>query len=156
MGEATISEYPGRGRRRATRAWWEREGAALGKAVIDGDLKLIILQASGLLVDLSNVRNVHDALDARSADYAVFCPMPEGPGKPELVGKLQEKLAMSGSQVVLVDRARLATAWRGHGGVGRLLTARLLRWVCPGARAVAPHALPDRPQREAAGGRSRL
>jgi hypothetical protein len=37
----------------------------------------------------------------------------EGPGNPELVEELQEKLASFGSQVVLVDRVRLATSWRG-------------------------------------------
>ena len=31
-------------------------------------LKLTILRATGLLVDLSRVRNIYDALDARSAD----------------------------------------------------------------------------------------
>jgi hypothetical protein len=42
----------------------------------------------------------------------------EGPGNPELVEELQEKLASFGSQVVLVDRVRLATERRGHGGLG--------------------------------------
>jgi hypothetical protein len=64
------------------------------------------------------------------------------------------RLASFGSQVVLVDRVRLATAWRGHGGVGRLLTARLLRWACPGARAVAlmpsPIALDEKQQEDEA------
>jgi hypothetical protein len=77
----------------------------------------------------------------------------ERPGNPELVEELQEKLASFDSQVVLVDRVRLAASWRGHGGLGPLLTARLLRWACPGARTVA---LCDRPRRETAEGRSRL
>jgi hypothetical protein len=53
---------------------------------------------------------------------------------------------------VLVDRVWLAPAWRGHGGVGRLLTARLLRWVCPEPRVVAlmpsPIALDDKQQED--------
>lgn len=141
-------------------AWWKREGAALEKAVVDECLKLTILRASGLLVDLSRVRNVYDALDARSADYTVFCPMFEGTGNPELVGELQEKLALFGSQVLLVYRVRLATAWRGHGGVGRLLSARLLRSVCPGARAVAlmpsPSALDEKQQEDEAAFRQEM
>lgn len=153
-GEATITVYPGEEDDEADVAWWEREGAALEKTVVDEGLKLTILRVSGLLIDLSRVRNVYDALDARSADYAVFCPMFEGPGNPELAEELQEKLALFGSQVMLVDRVRLATAWRGHGGIGRLLTARLLRWVCPGARAVAlmpsPIALDEKQQEDEA------
>jgi hypothetical protein len=76
----------------------------------------------------------------------------KGPENPELVDELQDKLALFGSQVVLVDRVRLATAWRSHGGIGRLLTARLLRWVCHEARAVAlmpsPIALDEKQQEE--------
>ncbi|OLZ57589.1 hypothetical protein BS330_14880 [Amycolatopsis keratiniphila subsp. nogabecina] len=34
-------------------------------------------------------------------------------------------------------RVQLAPAWRGLGGVGRLLTARLLRWICTDPRLVA-------------------
>lgn len=30
------------------------------------------------------MKNIYDALDARSADYEVFCAMFEGPGSPEL------------------------------------------------------------------------
>ena len=78
----------------------------------------------------------------------------EGPGNPELVEELQEKLASFDSQVVLVDLVRLAASWRGHGGLGRLLTARLLRWACPGARAVAlmpsPIAFDEKQQKDEA------
>jgi hypothetical protein len=73
-----------------------------------------ILRATGLLVDVSRVKNIHDALDARSADYEAFSPMFEGPGSPELAAELQEELAAYSSQVVLVDRVWLAPAWRGH------------------------------------------
>lgn len=153
-GEATITMYPGEEDDEPDAIWWEREGVALEKAVVDGNLMLTVLRASGLLVDLSRVKNVYDALDARSADYTVFCPMFDGPGNPELVQELQERLASFGSQVVLVDRVRLAPAWRGHGGVGRLLTARLLRWICPEARAVAlmpsPIALDENQQEDEA------
>ncbi|WP_152546698.1 hypothetical protein [Amycolatopsis orientalis] len=57
-----------------------------------------------------DLQHVDDALDARSEDYA---------------------------KVVIIDRVQLAPAWRGLGGVGRLLTARLLRWVCNDPRLVA-------------------
>jgi hypothetical protein len=78
----------------------------------------------------------------------------EGPRNPELVEELQEELASFGPAVVLLDRVWLAPAWRGHGGVGRLLTARLLRWVCPEPRVVAlmpsPIALNDKQQEDKA------
>ena len=133
-------------------AWWDQESATLEKTVAGDGLKLTILRATGLLVDLSRVKNIYDALDARSADYEVFSPMFEGPGSPELAAELQEELAAYNSQVVLVDRVWLAPAWRGH-GVGRLLTARLLGWVCPDpmvALMPSPIALDEKQQEDEA------
>jgi hypothetical protein len=151
-GEATVTVYPQEDDE-PDGAWWSQEGTALGTAVAGDGLKLTILRATGLPVDLSRVRNIYDALDARSADYEVFSPMFEGPGSPELAGELQEELASYSSQVVLVDRVWLASAWRGH-SVGRLLTARLLGWVCPDPMVVAlmpsPIALDDEEEDEAA------
>lgn len=153
-GEATITVDPDEEDDGPDDGWWHQEGATLDKTVTDTGLKLTILRACGLLVDLSRVKNVYDALDARSADYEVFCSLFEGPRKPELVEELQEELATFGPAVVLVDRVRLAPAWRGHGGVGRLLTARLLRWVCTEPRVVAlmpsPIALDDKQQEDKA------
>jgi GNAT superfamily N-acetyltransferase len=149
-GEATATVYPQEDGEPGG-SWWNQEGAALGTAVAGDGLKLTILRTTGLLVDLSRVRNIYDALDARSADYEVFSPMFEGPGSPELAGELQEELASYSSQVVLVDRVWLAPAWRGH-GVGRLLTARLLGWVCPDPMVVAlmpsPIALDEEQQED--------
>jgi GNAT superfamily N-acetyltransferase len=146
-GEATLTVFPQEDDEPA--GWWKQEGAVLETAVAGDGLKLTILQAAGLLVDLSRVRNVYDALDARSADYEVFSPMFEGPGSPELAGELQDELASYSSQVVLVDRVWLAPAWRGH-GAGRLLTGRLLGWVCPDPVVVAlmpsPIALDEKQQ----------
>jgi GNAT superfamily N-acetyltransferase len=152
-GEATVTVYPQDEDEEPGGAWWDQEGAALAKTVAGDGLKLTILRATGLLVDLSRVKNIYDALDARSADYEVFCPMFEGPGSPELAAELQEELAAYSSQVVLVDRAWLAPAWRGH-GIGRLLTARLLGWVCPDPMVVAlmpsPIALDEKQQEDEA------
>jgi hypothetical protein len=61
------------------------------------------------------VRNIYDALDARSADCEAFSPTFEGSGSPELAGEPQEELATYSSQVVLVDRTWLAP--RGAGTV---------------------------------------
>jgi hypothetical protein len=110
QGEATVTVYPQDEDDEPGGAWWDQEGAAVGTAVADESVKLTILRATGLIVDLSRVRNIYDALDARSADYEVFCPMFEGPGSPELAAELQEELASYSSQVVLVDRVWLAPA----------------------------------------------
>jgi hypothetical protein len=148
--EATVSVYPQEDDEPGG-AWWDQEGAALETAVADDGLKLTILRATGLLVDLSRVRNIYGALNARSADYEVFSPMFEGPGSPELAGELREELASCSSQVVLVDRVWLAPAWRGHGA------GRLLGWVCPDPMVVtlmpSPIALDEEQQ---GGGRGRL
>jgi GNAT superfamily N-acetyltransferase len=53
-----------------------------------------------------------------------------------LAAELQEELASYSSQVVLVDRVWMAPEWRGH-GIGWVLTARLLGWVCPDPMVVA-------------------
>ena len=100
---------------------------------------MTILQANGLVIDLWRVQDIFDALDARSQDYANFIPMfgERGPyGEVELIEELEDSLELGGSQVVILDRVRLAPAWRGCGGIGRLLTIRLLHWLCDDPRAV--------------------
>ncbi|WP_410659890.1 hypothetical protein [Amycolatopsis sp. lyj-112] len=85
-------------------------------------------------------QNIHVALDARSEDYARFIPLFGGRdqfGFVTLRDDLEDEVESLGSHVVILDRVQLAPAWRGLGGVGRLLTARLLRWVCADPRLVA-------------------
>lgn len=124
----------------------KKSGFALSAEDIgDGGARVAILEAHGLLIDLWRVRDIYSALDARSQDYANFLPMfgDQGDyGEVELAGELEESLNAGGSQVVILDRVRLAPAWRGCGGVGRLLTIRLLRWVCDDPRAVALKPFP--------------
>jgi hypothetical protein len=94
--------------------------------------ELTILEANGLRVDLHEVLDVFDALDARSADYANFMPMfrhSDTFGVVDLVPELDEKLVCGGGEVVIIDRVRLAPAWRQLGGVGRLLAPRCIKWV---------------------------
>jgi len=71
-------------------AWQGSEGRGLGKTVARDGPELTILRATGLLVDLSRVKNIYDALDQRG--YEVFSLMFEGPGSPELAAELQEEL----------------------------------------------------------------
>lgn len=141
---ATLSVWPDE--EEPGQTWHSDPGVALSVTDVgDGSRELIVLAASGLLVDLERVGNVIDALDARSGDYEHFVPLfgrHRSFGVLELDGELEEKLEPGGIQVVIVDRVRLASAWRGLGGVGRLLTGRLLRWVCAEPRVVAVHPFP--------------
>ena len=119
----------------------KQSGFALSTEDLDGGgLKMTVLEAHGLLVDLWRVEDILSALDARSQDYANFIPMfgERGEyGQLELAEELEASLNGSGGQVVLLDRVWLAPAWRGCGGIGRLLTIRLLHWVCDNPQAIA-------------------
>jgi len=126
--------------------WYDAAGVALSaRDAGEGARELDILQASGLVVDLWRVEDVVDALDARSSDYEHFVPVFGGPGRfghVELHPELEAMLEPGGGRVVIVDRVRLAPAWRGLGGVGRLLVARLVSWVCDDPRTVVTNPFP--------------
>lgn len=153
-GEATITVDPNEEDDEPDDGWWNQEGATLDKTVAGTALKLTILRACGLLVDLSRVKNVYNALDARSADYEVFSSMFDGPGNPELVEELQEGLLRPGDRAggSCLACARMARARRRWPPADRATAALGL----PGAEGCRPHAVPDRPGRRAAGGRGRL
>ncbi|WP_328582638.1 hypothetical protein [Streptomyces sp. NBC_00370] len=103
--------------------------------------ELTIFTMSGLTLDLWRIGNVYESLDSRDADYEHFAPIFDKSGDLGLHSDLEECL-VSGDQVVIIDRARIAPAWRGLGGVGRLLIGRLLRWVAGHAALVATHPYP--------------
>jgi len=145
-GTASISAWPFDDEDDLDAEKLRKTGFALSVEDIgDGGLRMTILQAHGLLIDLWRVQDVYSALDARSQDYANFLPMfgDQGDyGEVELAEGLEESLNPGGSQVVILDRVRLAPAWRGCGGVGRLLTIRLLHWLCDDPRVVALKPFP--------------
>ncbi|MBE1467427.1 hypothetical protein [Kibdelosporangium phytohabitans] len=126
--------------------WHAADGVALARTTRNSDhTELVMFEADGLIVDLQHVDDVFDALDARSQDYADFIPIfgrTHSFGILNLVSDLEETLEPGGNRVVIVDRVRLAPAWRGLGGVGRLLTGRLLRWVCDDPQVVVVHPFP--------------
>lgn len=126
--------------------WASAPGVALSTSRPGaGERELVLFEADGLLVELRHVEDVFDALDARSQDYAQFIPLfgdTESFGQLDLNEELEDSVEALGSQVVIIDRARLAPAWRGLGGVGRLLIGRLLRWVSADPRVVAVHPFP--------------
>lgn len=129
-------------------AWHATEGIALSsnKAPEDDGVDLTLFQASGITIDLAQVDDVFDALDARGQDEADFIPLfgeyRDQFGFVELADELEDRLEPGGNKVVILDRVRLAPAWRGLGGLGRLLTARILQWVCDDPRLVAVQPFP--------------
>ncbi|MGW8555239.1 hypothetical protein [Streptomyces tubercidicus] len=116
-------------------------GVLLAQSSRGEDQELTILAISGLTVDLWRVGSIYASLDSRDADYAHFMPLFEEAGDLGLHPDLEEGL-VSGDQIVIIDRVRIAPAWRGLGGVGRLLIGRLLRWVASQAALVATHPYP--------------
>ncbi|MFF6790790.1 hypothetical protein ACFY9C_17135 [Streptomyces filamentosus] len=116
-------------------------GVSLAQSSRGEDQELTILTMSGLTVDLGRVGSIYVSLDARDADYEHFTPLFDKSGDLGLHPDLEEGL-VSGEQVVIIDRVRIAPAWRGLGGVGRLLIGRLLRWVAGQAALVATHPYP--------------
>ncbi|MDP5185512.1 hypothetical protein QOZ88_23005 [Blastococcus sp. BMG 814] len=110
---------------------WARPDAALSRQDVVGGgatQRLVVATARGLVLDLDAHPDVRLALD-ESADYAHFMPLFERPGAYGVNEEFDELIDGAGNRVVLLDRALLAPAWRGLGGVGRLLTARMLRWL---------------------------
>lgn len=71
-------------------------------------------------------------------DYEHFVPLFDKSGDLGLHGDLEDYL-VNGTHVAIIDRAGIASAWRGLGGVGRLLIGRMLRWVTSQASLVATH-----------------
>ncbi|GAA2821541.1 hypothetical protein [Crossiella cryophila] len=79
----------------------------------DGGRELVMFEADGLVVDLVQVEDPTETLDARSEDYARFIPL-FGEGRTlssaDLADDLADRLECLGSQVVIIDRVRLAPA----------------------------------------------
>lgn len=126
--------------------WDAVDGAALGEAKeMPGEREFTIFEASGLRIDREAVGDVSEALDARSEDYAKFVPLfseTRSFGFVDLVGGLEDETEGASGEVLIIDRVRLAPAWRGLGGVGRLLTARVARWASSQPSLVAVHPFP--------------
>lgn len=126
--------------------WTKADGATLGKAKGAPEAgEFTIFEASGLRIDREAVGDVSEALDARSEDYAKFIPLFAGTrsfGFVDLIEQFEDEIEGASGEVLIIDRVRLAPAWRGLGGVGRLLTARVVRWVCSQPSLVAVQPFP--------------
>ncbi|MFF3271717.1 hypothetical protein ACFYWU_12400 [Streptomyces chrestomyceticus] len=117
-------------------------GISLSQRSTDADqTELTVFAMSGLTLDLWRISRIYDSLDSRSADYEHFARLFDRSGDLGLHPDLGDCL-VTGTHVVLIDRAAIAPAWRGLGGVGRLLIARLLRWATGSTALVATHPYP--------------
>ncbi|MBD0709093.1 hypothetical protein BU197_12005 [Streptomyces sp. CBMA291] len=116
-------------------------GVSLGLSSRGAYQELTILDMSGLTLDLWRIDGILESLDSRDAGYEHFAPLFEQTGELGLHPELEESL-VNGDQVVIIDQVRIAPAWRGLGGVGRLLIGHLLRWVAGQAAIVATHPYP--------------
>ncbi|MBT2396006.1 hypothetical protein [Streptomyces sp. ISL-100] len=103
--------------------------------------ELTLFTMSGLTLDLWRIGRIYESLDSRDADYEHFAPLFDRSGDLGLHPDLEECL-VTGTDVIIIDRAQIAPGWRGRGGVGRLLITRLLRWVAGRAALVATHPYP--------------
>lgn len=110
---------------------WEAaitKGYALSLRHLDDDFaQWEVLTMHGVLTDpFLASGSIPSELDALSADYDSLARIFSG---NDLHPDLLEMIEGAGSRAILIDRVRLAPAWRGLGGVGRLLISRILRMV---------------------------
>jgi hypothetical protein len=145
--QATLSMWPFPD---GTRRWDEDPGLALTTVPLNdhaGGHNVVIFRARGLVIDLGTVDDVGAALDARSADYAEFTVLfgheRTRYGTLQLSSDLEDRLTGAGGhQVVIIDRAEIAAAWRGLGGTGRLLVSRVVAWIAAAPCVVALYPFP--------------
>jgi GNAT superfamily N-acetyltransferase len=114
---------------------------SLSRASGDEGTELTVFSMSGLTLDLWRIGRIYESLDSRDADYEHFAGLFDKSGDMGLHPDLGDCL-VTGTHVVIIDRARVAPAWRGLGGVGRLLITRHLRWAAESAAVVATHPFP--------------
>jgi hypothetical protein len=109
----------------------------------NGDTEIVILRAEGLVLDLHRIENAYDILDARSQELEAYGCLLDLGGNGGLHPELESMLESPFSQhLVIAERVRVAPAWRGAGGVGRYLAARLLPCVCAQPAVVATEPFP--------------
>ncbi|MEU1720355.1 hypothetical protein [Nonomuraea sp. NPDC005692] len=120
----------------------EIEGIGLNISPLDTGSEITIFHAQARVLDLGQLEDPYETLDADSQEleaYGCLFDLDEGGLHPDLESRLMGAFY---SHIVILERVRLAPAWRGKGGVGRYLTARALPMICPYAAAVALQPYP--------------
>jgi hypothetical protein len=119
------------------------DGISLSMTSDNGVKDMTVFRADGLVLDLCRVENVVESLDADSAELVKYACLFDPDRDNELHPDLESRLELPvGPHVVILERARVASAWRGCGGVGRYLTGRVLSWVSQSAVVVAAQPFP--------------
>jgi hypothetical protein len=109
----------------------------------DGSDEITILQAEAIVLDLDQVENAYESLDADSQELEAYGCLFDLAAHDELHPDLDDMLqAPIGRHVVIAQRVRIAPAWRGCGGVGRYLAGRLFRLVCSDPIVIATQPFP--------------
>lgn len=119
-------------------------------ALDDRTTAITILRTEGLVLDLNRIENTWETLDAHSEELLRYACLLDPQDGNKLHPDLEERLSFPVSgRVLIIERLRVAPAWRGFGGVGRYLVSRLLPWMCADAAVVATQPFPiDTPRDE--------
>ena len=109
----------------------------------DAEPEITILSVHAVVLDLLRVENVFESLDADSEELTGYCCLFDPDHHGELHPDLDDQIEGAfGGHVVILERARLAPAWRGLGGVGRYLVGRMLPQICCDPAVVAAQPFP--------------
>lgn len=146
LGSRAVAQWTGDGVLRVSaldvEGVWARDDVALTRREDDGGVvELVVATCTGLTIDLGHAAEAAEVLDS-FVDYGHFQPLLDPERPSGLADEVDERWAGHAGRLVLLDRVELAPAWRGMGGVGRLVVARLLRWVAADTRLVALQPFP--------------
>lgn len=146
LGSRAVAQWTGEGVLRVSaldvEGVWTRDDVAVTRREHDGGVvELVVGTCTGLSIDLGHAAEAVEVLDS-FVDYAHFLPLLDPQRASGLADDVEEGRAGGGERLVLLDRVELAPAWRGMGGVGRLVVARLLGWLAADTRLVALQPFP--------------
>jgi len=116
----------------------------IGLSVTEAPAKEIaILQVEAVILDIEGDQNSIESLEAGPEELRAYSCLLDPHEGDELHADLESMLSVFGRHVVILERVRLAPAWRGLGGVGRYLTGRILPLICcdPAVFAMQPFPL---------------
>ena len=124
--------------------WTTSEGVSLAPVVQDAndEVAIRLFSTNGFTVDLYRLGSgLAASLDERSVEAEHFLPLTD-PRTGTLVDEIDEEFYPLGNTLLVIERANLAPAWRGLGGLGRMLIAHALRWEAREAKVIAVHPHP--------------
>jgi hypothetical protein len=146
LGSRAVARWTGEGVLRISAfdvgGVWARDDVALTRRGDDGGVsELVVATCTGLSIDLGHAGEAAAVLGS-FVDYGHFQPLLDPDRTSGLAVEVEERWSRRHHGLVLLDRVELAPAWRGMGGVGRLVVARLLGWLAADARLAALQPFP--------------